>query len=148
MRKRLFFTCALLALIVLAGTFGAGSAAAAPDLAGSWAGAVELPGAELEMIFHITPEADGMWSGTLDVPAQGAEGIPITEVKIEDGTVVFNVSLIAGVYSGSLSPDGLSLAGVWEQSGMKIPLTLEKAMENRLDRTVPRSLSRRILTGN
>ncbi len=129
MRKRLFFTCALLALIVLAGTFGAGSAAAAPDLAGSWAGALELPGAELEMIFHITPEADGMWSGTLDVPAQGAEGIPITEVKIEDGTVVFNVSLIAGVYSGSLSPDGLSFTGVWEQSGMKIPLTLEKAME-------------------
>ena len=128
MKKKFVITFALLTFTVLAGLFSAGSAAAAEDVAGSWSGVMDVPGAKLEMIFHIVSEAEGVWSGTLDVPAQGAQGIPVSEIKVADGEVVFDVSLIAGVYTGILSPDGLSIEGVWEQSGMKIPLTLEKAL--------------------
>jgi len=58
------------------------------DFAGTWAGALEMPGAELEMIFHITSDVDGMWSGTLDVPAQGAGRNTLSDVSSHDGVVI------------------------------------------------------------
>ncbi|MCK9526126.1 MAG: alpha/beta fold hydrolase [Limnochordia bacterium] len=117
----------LLVLTAVAGIFNVGVAEAAPDLTGTWAGILDIPGAELEMIFHIVSEGD-VWSGTLDVPAQGAVGIPITEVRLEDAVVIFDVSLIAGIYSGSFSLDGTSLEGIWEQNGMQIPLVMQKTL--------------------
>lgn len=128
MKRALFFACTLFVLLAVAGSFMIGSVEASPELTGTWAGVLDLPGAELEMIFHIAAETEGVWSGTLDVPAQGATGIPITEVRIEDEAIIFDVSLIAGVYVGSFSQDGASLEGVWKQSGMDIPLNLKRTL--------------------
>ncbi|MDI9422121.1 MAG: alpha/beta fold hydrolase [Bacillota bacterium] len=125
MQGRLKRILALMVLIMAAMSFAVLAEGGGLDLAGTWSGALEMPGAELEMVFHISPGEDGVWLGTLDVPAQGAVGIPLSEVRVEDGVVVFDVALIAGVYSGSLGPDGVSLEGIWEQSGLKIPLTLQ-----------------------
>ena len=99
------------------------------DLAGTWAGSLELPGSELGMVFHVSQDENGVWQGTLDVPAQGAFGIPVSQVTVEDGTVVFDVSLIAGVYSGSFNLVTQAIDGIWAQSGMQIPLVLEKSVE-------------------
>jgi pimeloyl-ACP methyl ester carboxylesterase len=129
MKKRLFI--AVLAIATLALSLSAVALGEGMDLVGTWVGVLELPGAELGMVFHIAEE-NGSWSATLDVPAQGAAGIPVSEVSIADGTVVMNVALIAGVYSGQLSPDGTLVEGVWEQSGMQIPLNLEKTLEEML----------------
>lgn len=126
-RRSLVF--ALLVLTIVTMPFGVANAQATPDLAGIWAGALELPGAELEMIFRVASEADGVWSATLDVPAQGATGIPVTEVRQDGETIIFDVALIAGIYSGQLNSDGTALEGIWEQSGMQIPLTLQKTLE-------------------
>src|SRR5690554_3429271 len=120
---------ALLVLTIVTMPFGVANAQATPDLAGIWAGALELPGAELEMIFRVASEPDGVWSATLDVPAQGATGIPVTEVRQDGETIIFDVALIAGIYSGQLNSDGTALEGIWEQSGMQIPLTLQKTLE-------------------
>ncbi len=127
MKRALVFACALLVLTAVAGHFSVGTVKAAPNLSGTWAGVLEMPGAELELVFHIASETEGIWSGTLDVPAQGAVGIPITEVRLDAEQVFFDVSLIAGVYSGSFIPNG-AIEGIWEQSGLKIPLVLEKVV--------------------
>ena len=125
MKKRLRFAFVLLMLVMVAMPLTAMAKGGELDLSGSWIGTLELPGSELEMVFHITADADGKLSGTLDVPAQGATGIPISQVSNEDGVVVFDVALIAGTFSGSFDSDGATLEGFWEQSGMKIPMTLE-----------------------
>lgn len=125
-RMRLIFAVLVLAMVAM--PIWAAAAEEGTDLIGTWAGALEIPGAELEMVFHITSDEDGMWTGTLDVPAQGAMGIPISQVSYQDGEVVFDVALIAGVYSGSFGADGTSLEGIWEQSGMKIPMTLKRTL--------------------
>ena len=126
MKRSLNLIIVVLALVMLA-IPSVAVANVGTDLEGTWAGVLEMPGAELEMVFHITDEG-GIWVGTLDVPAQGALGIPISEVRVQEGVVVFDVTLIAGVYSGSVGSDENSLEGVWEQSGMKIPLTLERSL--------------------
>lgn len=128
MQKRLGLTLVLLLLVILAIPCKAAAGEEGMDFAGTWAGALEMPGAELEMIFHITSDVDGMWSGTLDVPAQGAVGIPLSDVSSHDGVVIFEVALIAGTFSGSLDSDAATLHGVWEQSGMAIPLVLKRSM--------------------
>ena len=128
MQKRLGLTLVLLLLVILAIPCKAAAGEEGMDFAGTWAGALEMPGAELEMIFHITSDVDGMWSGTLDVPAQGAVGIPLSDVSSHDGVVVFEVALIAGTFSGSFDSDAATLHGVWEQSGMAIPLVLKRSM--------------------
>ena len=126
MMKRMRLIIAVLVLAMVALPMWAAAAEEGTDLIGTWSGALEIPGAELDMIFHIASTPDGSWSGALDVPAQGATGIPISQVSCQDGEVVFDVSLIAGIYSGSFSLDGTSLEGVWKQNGMEIPMTLYK----------------------
>lgn len=93
------------------------------DLVGIWSGALELGGSQLELIFHVELE-NGVYGGSFDVPAQGAKGIPLSFVGNEEGQVVFDVALVQGVFTGELHSDGLTLEGVWEQSGLKLPLTL------------------------
>lgn len=122
--KRLWVFAVVLLAVALPFT---AMAAELPDLTGTWVGALEMPGAELEMVFHIAAE-EGVWSGSLDVPAQGATGIPMTQVQVEGDTVIFDVSLIAGLFSGTVSPDALWIEGAWEQSGLQIPLKLQKTL--------------------
>lgn len=118
----------LLVLIAMIIPFTARATEAESSLAGTWVGTLEIPGNELEMVFHITLGEDGSWLGTLDVPAQGAVGLPISQVGCVDGEIVFNVALIAGVFSGSLDSEGESIEGLWTQSGMDIPLTLKRTL--------------------
>lgn len=125
--KRFLSVFAIMLMVATAFPLAAVSAEV-PDLTGTWTGTLEMPGAELEMVFHIVAEADGLWSGSMDVPAQGATGIPITEVRLDEGIVTFDVSLIAGLFSGNVSLDALQIEGTWKQSGMQIPLTLEKTL--------------------
>ena len=129
MKRSLKMIVVLLLLVMMAMPSAVAAEEAEVDLAGTWAGFLEIPGNELEMVFHITAEDGGLWSGSLDVPAQGAHGIPLTEVRAEDGVVVFDVNLIAGVFSGSFNSAGTTLEGVWEQNGMQIPLVLGRNVE-------------------
>ncbi|MCH7749980.1 MAG: alpha/beta fold hydrolase [Acidobacteria bacterium] len=96
------------------------------DIVGDWHGSLEVPGATLPLIFHIT-ETDGSLSATLDSPAQGATGIPVDTVTFEDGHVTLRVNAIGGGYEGDLSND--TLRGSWSQSGMSFDLTLERGEE-------------------
>lgn len=99
--------------------------ASSPDLLGTWSGTLDLGGAGLELIFHISLNEDGAYSGLLDVPAQGAQGIPLSYVGESADELVFQVPLIGGEFSGDFQ--GEILEGVWQQSGLELPLRLKKA---------------------
>jgi dipeptidyl aminopeptidase/acylaminoacyl peptidase len=107
------------------------------QIKGSWKGAVNVPGATLNIIFHIE-DNNGNLSATLDVPDQGAVGIPVDVVKFESPTLTLNISAANIGYVGTLSKD--EIKGTFKQSGVEIPLDLTRTeVKKPGDETLPSS---------
>jgi len=101
---------------------------------GIWEGSLEVPGLELRIVFHISEQPDGILSATMDSPDQGAMGIPIDEVTIEDDHIRLELKSAFAVFEGILSEDFSTIEGEWKQAGRSFPLELrhvEKATETR-----------------
>ena len=113
-----------LALALLLSGIAAGAAAAQDAIVGDWQGTLEIPGATLPLIFHITQTDDGL-TATLDSPAQGSSGIPVSRVVFEPPRIGLEVAAVNGGYAGEL--DGDTITGTWSQNGGELALTLERA---------------------
>ncbi|MES3629709.1 MAG: hypothetical protein PPP56_06045 [Longimonas sp.] len=96
---------------------------------GSWKGTLEIQQADFRLIFHVERGEEGELIGTMDSPDQGAEGIPISAVSVEEETVVFEVDAIDGRFEGEWTDEG-ALEGAWLQGGQSFPLELAPAEEN------------------
>jgi pimeloyl-ACP methyl ester carboxylesterase len=96
----------------------------APSMDGAWAGALDISGIQLHLVFHIASSAAGLTS-TMDSPDQGAKGIPTTSTTLTGNKLTIAVAMIHGEFVGTASPDGKSIAGMWEQGGNSLPLTLK-----------------------
>jgi hypothetical protein len=122
MKRMQAFSLLLAALVV------AGSSLAQPaDLAGSWSGAIELPGAELGVVV-VLESADGSWSGSIDIPAQGLSGFALSDVRVGDGGVHFAMAGIPGepTFDGALSATGDAISGTFTQGPQSFPFTLHR----------------------
>jgi hypothetical protein len=64
--------------------------------------------------------------GTLASIDQGGRELPSSTGKIEGGKLTMEWKGIRGKFEGSLSPDGKTLGGTWEQFGNPVPLKLER----------------------
>lgn len=93
---------------------------------GTWTGTLVVPGAELPIVFHIRASDGGGFTATMDSPAQGATGIPLSEVIFADGHLRLVSAAAGGEYEGDLSADGAEIEGVWRQGGGEYELTLVK----------------------
>jgi dienelactone hydrolase len=100
--------------------------AQAPAAVGDWLGTLEVPGAQLRLVFHITNGEDGL-EATLDSPDQGAFGIAIQTVETAGDSVRLLLPALSGRYDGVLSGD--TLRGTWAQGGMSFPLELVRTTE-------------------
>jgi pimeloyl-ACP methyl ester carboxylesterase len=96
------------------------------DLSGTWLGTLQVPPAALRFVLNIERADDGGWTGTADSPDQAAFGLPITNIEVTGNSVVVRLDPAALEFSGQLSADGQTLAGVVEQGGSTLPLTLER----------------------
>lgn len=96
---------------------------------GDWEGTLELPGAKLKLIFHITEE-QGAYSATWDSPDQGANGLVADAVSVEENTV--NLKLMGGKanYRGNYQEKEDQLWGKFMQGGMKLDLILSRQQED------------------
>jgi pimeloyl-ACP methyl ester carboxylesterase len=95
------------------------------SLAGTWKGALDLPGQKLPIVFHLV-YTDGQLSATWDSPAQGAMGLATKSVFLDDLRVSIDIPVVAGEYVGTLEP-GLNLVkGTWKQGGGSMSLDLER----------------------
>ena len=95
----------------------------AQSISGDWKGNLSVQGTVLELIFHIS-DKDGVYTSTMDVPAQGAAGIPVQKTEFINNTLKISVPAAQINFSGELIGD--SITGIFEQMGMKLPLTLKK----------------------
>src|SRR5262249_4226142 len=118
---------AMLALVFIASALGTLHAAdpSAPSFVGTWQGTLDAGAVKLRIVFEIKA-ADGGLVGTLDSPDQRAFGIKLDTLKQEGRDVTAAVNAIGGTYNGTFSANGKEIVGKWSQSGMSLPLTLQR----------------------
>lgn len=100
----------------------------AQELNGSYSGTLAVQGMEMELIFNISPADEG-YSATLDVPMQGASGIELDSVVLQDENVTITSAKMGLTYTGTVS--GETIEGTYEQMGQKYPLNLKKTVKTK-----------------
>jgi hypothetical protein len=101
---------------------------AAEKLAGTWNGALSTGTDDLRLRLNITKTGSGGATGTMDSLDQGANGIPISAITLKKDKVHFEARGVGGVYEGTLSTNGATLSGEWQQGGGSLPLDFKKAI--------------------
>jgi len=96
------------------------------EIEGIWQGTLKFSGIELRVIFTISRSPDNTLTATYDVPDQNATGVPVDEITFNNRNVRIEIIPIEGVFEGKLSEDGVKIDGNWIQSGMTLPLVLER----------------------
>ena len=96
-------------------------AQAAPAIAGDYTGVL----GPLQVKLHLKVDAAGAITGTLDSPNQGANGIPCADFHLNGQTLTFSVPAVHGSWKGTVSADGKTLAGTWDQ-GNPTPLVFTR----------------------
>jgi serine-type D-Ala-D-Ala carboxypeptidase/endopeptidase len=92
-------------------------------LDGVWLGTIEAGGAKLRIQVHVTTDAAGKLSCSLDSLDQGATGLACDNVRLDGNRFSFEVPVVHGRWTGTLTESGDRLNGTWSQ-GMDLPLNL------------------------
>ncbi len=115
--KRLFLVFIFLTLVD----------AATAQVAGRWEGEAEVNGAKLLIAFNISDAGAGNFSATMDVPAQGAKGVPVDEVKVEGDSLFIFIKVIGGRYAGKFDAPRSMATGRLRQGRMNVELDLKRS---------------------
>lgn len=98
----------------------------AADIAGTWQGTLDVGVVKLRLGLEFKKKEGGGFTGTMDSPDQGAFGMEIDEVTVEEQAVKFVMKKIGGSYDGKLSEDGKEISGKWTQGSSTLPLVLKR----------------------
>jgi pimeloyl-ACP methyl ester carboxylesterase len=98
-------------------------------LAGTWLGTMKVSVTELRLVFNIKANPDGSLTATVDSPDQGATGLPVSRMSLEQGRVTLELDKLRARYEGTLSEDGTAIDGKWMQSGISLPLVMKRVKE-------------------
>lgn len=95
---------------------------------GTWNGHIEVAGEQIEIITKFSVNDEGNLQGTIDVPARSAVGLALSNFKIEEKKIAFNIDGVSGeaAFSGDLDETGTKIAGSFSQGGVQGTFTLEK----------------------
>jgi fermentation-respiration switch protein FrsA (DUF1100 family) len=96
------------------------------EIEGIWQGTLKFSGIELQIIFTISRSPKNTLTATYDVPDQNVTDAPVDEVSYRKRNLRLEIIPIEGVFNGTLSEDGAKIDGNWTQSGMTLPLVLER----------------------
>lgn len=94
-----------------------------PDITGTWSGALEVQGTQLNVVFHVKKVND-RYETTMDSPDQNATGLRVTATRFNHPNVRFDISAAGAVYEGVMSDQ--KITGKWVQSGTALFLVLSK----------------------
>ncbi|MFW6026026.1 MAG: alpha/beta hydrolase, partial [Candidatus Woesearchaeota archaeon] len=98
------------------------------ELSGRWEGEIDISGQKLGIIVKINENEENL-SGTLDIPAQGAMGIPLGKINLENDEVLLTVPQLQGnvKFKGKLEKKKIN--GEFEQSGYSFSFELKKVAD-------------------
>lgn len=117
-----FFVCLFFALNL------ASVASAPADLAGHWKGYIDIPNMKIEFDLDFEKQDDGTWTGDISIPAQGAQDLPLSNIKLEGTNATFAIAGVPGepTFNGTFSEDGKQLTGNFTQSGQTFPFQIDR----------------------
>jgi len=110
---------AAVALVVLAGP------ASAQTITGNWQGVLQA-GRDLRIVITIAEADGGGVRGVMYSIDQSPQGVPAT-ITVQGSTVRMAMTGIGGAFEGTLTSDGNTLAGTWNQGGKPLPMSLQRA---------------------
>ena len=96
---------------------------------GHWEGQIDIPGQPITVKVDLTIN-DSDWSGTIDIPTQGAKGLPLSDIHVEENDegvhVKFSIRGIPGnpTFDGQLQ-DG-AISGTFTQGGATFGFQLSR----------------------
>lgn len=94
---------------------------------GTWVGAIQVPGAPLEIRVTIAPGSP--WTGRIAIPTQGIQGLELADLRLEGSKATFRLAGIPGdpAFAGERGLDG-ALAGTFTQGGQAFPFRLTRGL--------------------
>lgn len=95
------------------------------EITGTWYGALEIPGMQLRLAFHINKNESG-YSATMDSPDQNSYGNPMSSATFENSVIKLAIAKNQIEYSGTLNPDN-TITGIFKQGPNSLPLKLSRA---------------------
>ncbi|MCH8960945.1 MAG: hypothetical protein IH820_06355 [Bacteroidetes bacterium] len=102
-------------------------AVAVSPIVGDWEGPLANPdGSTLQVVFHITQDNAGNLTATFDSPDQDAFGVPLDEVRFENGELYLYLKVIGGSYTGALQEGNETIEGTWTQPAGSLALNMER----------------------
>ena len=82
------------------------------NIQGYWMGNLKIDtGEEIRIAFNILQATDNKYSATIDVPDQGANGIPVSLIEIDNNSLLIRSTAIGAVYEGVLDPKEMLING-------------------------------------
>ena len=101
----------------------------AQDIAGTWQAAMQQAGKEQRIVVKISRDTGAGWQGVVyRLDANRAfDGRATTQMSLQGQELHFAVAPIDSSYQGKLSADGMTITGIWTQSGTAYPLNLVRA---------------------
>ena len=125
--KNLMFIPVLLALLLVHSSLMAQDA---KPFLGTWQGALNLMGQELEITIKLSLDEEKNIQGTIDVPNQQAMDVPLGEFKLNGKKISFKIvhPQIQGdpTFNGELDETGKKMAGEFSQGGAAGTFSVEK----------------------
>jgi putative CocE/NonD family hydrolase len=97
----------------------------AQTIVGDWNGLLDLGGAQLRLVLHVAETDDGL-SATIDSPDQGAFGMPVATISLQDETLAFELPDLQVTYRGTVMADYTSIDGTFTQAGQRFPMVLTR----------------------
>jgi hypothetical protein len=105
----------------------------------TWQGAIQLPGAELDVTVRLDRDpATGATAGRIDIPAQGARGLALSGVVLSAKELAFDIAPVGAQFRFTVAEDGTTATGELRQHGMTFPGTLRKLTEEQVAEAKPK----------
>jgi len=97
----------------------------AQNVLGDWNGALEVQGMQLRLVFHITADGENL-KATMDSPDQGANGIPVNKVVLNEKKLTIEMPKMGIKYTSTVNKDGTEIDGTFNQGSMSLPLKMTR----------------------
>jgi non-heme chloroperoxidase len=116
----------ILGLVAVLAAVLVNAAASKPkDIAGTWQGTLKVGAQELRIVIQVAKGGDG-WKGTMYSIDQSPNGVPVTEVTLDESILKLRIDPYRISFEGTMSDDGSSVSGTWKQT-IPLPLELRRA---------------------
>jgi fermentation-respiration switch protein FrsA (DUF1100 family) len=100
---------------------------------GVWEGKLKVGGVELRLVLRVSKESDGSLNASVDSPDQGAMGLKVDSIELDDdGVTRFEMKTLSAKFEGTRDEVGNTIVGEFTQAGTTLPLVLgwqERASE-------------------